>query len=179
MDLTAEDMSDKIGRILVLRNEMLVTAESCTGGGLAELLTRIAGSSQWFERGYVTYSNTAKRELLGVRTDTLEQSGAVSEATALEMAWGAISHSQAQNVAAITGIAGPGGGTDDKPIGMVCFAWVCGSNNNSPGPSQSKHDPRRFTHAHTNTAQFTGNRQQVRQQACMLALQGLLDLLGG
>ncbi|MCH8976988.1 MAG: nicotinamide-nucleotide amidohydrolase family protein, partial [Proteobacteria bacterium] len=91
MDSTTTNMAERLGQVLLLREEMLVTAESCTGGGLAELVTQISGSSQWFERGYITYSNEAKRECLGVRLETLETSGAVSEETALEMAQGAIS----------------------------------------------------------------------------------------
>lgn len=160
MDRTTTNMAERLGQVLLLREEMLVTAESCTGGGLAELVTQISGSSQWFERGYITYSNEAKRECLGVRLETLETSGAVSEETALEMAQGAISNSHAQIGVAITGIAGPEGGTADKPVGTVCFAWV-----HQDGTRRSAR------------AQLQGDRQRVRQQACMLALQGSLDLL--
>ncbi len=154
------NMAERLAQVLKLRNEKLVTAESCTGGGLAAVLTQIPGSSQWFERGYVTYSNAAKRECLGVSLETLETSGAVSEETATEMAQGAIAYSHAQAGVAITGIAGPDGGTVDKPVGTVCFAWA-----HADGSYRS-----------TKTL-FQGDRQEVRQQACMLALQGLLDLL--
>ena len=102
---------------------LLTTAESCTGGGIAETLTGIAGASAWFDRGFVTYSNEAKLSMLGVLQSTLDRFGAVSEATALEMARGAISHSGAHVSVAVTGIAGPDGGTPDKPVGTVWIAW--------------------------------------------------------
>src|SRR5450631_4267689 len=102
---------------------MLVTAESCTGGGIGEAVTMVPGSSEWFERGFITYTNTAKREMLGVRAETLEQYGAVSEPTVREMAAGALAASHAQVAVAVSGVAGPAGGTPDKPVGMVCLAW--------------------------------------------------------
>jgi nicotinamide-nucleotide amidase len=160
MDTTAEALAKQLGVLLLSGGRMLVTAESCTGGGLAELVTRIAGSSQWFERGYVTYSNAAKEELLGISSVKLEQYGAVSEQTALAMAEGALEHSHAFIAVAITGIAGPGGGTDDKPVGTVCFAWVTRSGDGN-----------------STRIRFEGNRSQVREQACLLALQGLVDIL--
>jgi nicotinamide-nucleotide amidase len=140
---------------------MVATAESCTGGGVAEAITRIAGSSDWFERGFVTYSNGAKEELLGVSGATLVGHGAVSEPVAAEMAAGAIAHSAADAAVAITGIAGPGGGTPAKPVGLVWFAWA-----HRGGPAQC----RRFV--------FKGDRQAVRRQSVAVALQGLIDLLG-
>jgi nicotinamide-nucleotide amidase len=160
MDTTAETLARQLGALLLSAGRMLVTAESCTGGGLAELVTRIAGSSQWFERGYVTYSNAAKQELLDISYEKLEKYGAVSEQTALTMAEGALEHSHASIGVAITGIAGPEGGTDDKPVGTVCLAWVDRSG-----------------YANTARIRFKGNRLQVREQACLLALQGLVDIL--
>lgn len=154
------DLSDRLGKLLLEQELKLVTAESCTGGGLAEIITRIPGSSNWFERGFVTYSNEAKQELLGVPFNTIEQFGAVSEETAVAMAEGALDSSHAQISVSITGIAGPDGGTEDKPVGTVCFAW-------------SQRD------METNAARiiFKGDRLQVRQQACMMALQGLIDMV--
>ena len=153
-------MVERLGQLLIQRKEMLVTAESCTGGGLAESITRIAGSSRWFERGFVTYSNDAKREMLQVQAITLQKFHAVSEETALEMAEGALKNSHAQISVAITGIAGPDGGTLEKPVGTVCFAW--------------SHRNNKFRSA---KVYFDGARQQIRQQSCMLALQGLLDMV--
>ncbi len=119
-----ESLAAELGVALLARGWMLAGAESCTGGWAAQALTAVAGSSSWFERGFVTYSNQAKMDLLGVPAATLEQSGAVSEATASAMARGALTHSQAQAAFAITGIAGPTGGTLEKPVGTVCFAWA-------------------------------------------------------
>ena len=152
--------AERLAELCLKIPSKLVTAESCTGGGLAEILTRIPGSSAWFERGFITYSNESKQEMLSVSPDTLEQFGAVSEETASAMAKGAVENSRADYGVAITGIAGPDGGTEDKPVGTVCFAW---HKRNEGG----------------NTAHicFQGDRLKVREQACMLAMQGLLDLL--
>ena len=135
---------------------LLTTAESCTGGGIAETLTGIAGASAWFDRGFVTYSNEAKLSMPGVSQSTLDRFGAVSEATALEMARGAISHSGAHVSVAVTGIAGPDGGTPDKPVGTVWIAW---------GQKLGYAEARRF--------QFDGDRNAVRQQAILEAILGL------
>jgi len=135
---------------------LLTTAESCTGGGIAETLTGIAGASAWFDRGFVTYSNEAKLSMLGVLQSTLDRFGAVSEATALEMARGAISHSGAHVSVAVTGIAGPDGGTPGKPVGTVWIAW---------GQKLGYAEARRF--------QFDGDRNAVRQQAILEAILGL------
>lgn len=140
------------------RSLKLVTAESCTGGGLAELLTRVSGASQWFERGFVTYSNEAKQELLNVKHETLMQYGAVSEQTAAEMVKGAVDNSHAQLGVSITGIAGPDGGTDDKPVGTVCFGWC-----DEAGEIK------------TTRVVFEGNRDAVRAQSCQLAIRGLIE----
>lgn len=141
-----------------MRGWMLALAESCTGGGVAEEVTSIPGSSAWFDRGFVTYSNAAKREMLGVSPDTLATYGAVSEQTVSEMAKNAITHSQAQVSAAISGIAGPDGGTPEKPVGTVCFAWVVADK------------------LVTETMHFKGGRQAVRQESVRHALQGILQL---
>jgi nicotinamide-nucleotide amidase len=138
----------------------LATAESCTGGWVAQAVTSVAGSSDWFERGFVTYSNAAKKELLGVRASTLSRHGAVSEGTAREMASGALRRSRAEVALAVTGIAGPGGGTRKKPVGMVCFAWA-----GKKGGAQSA------------TRRFTGGRENIRRQSAVAALQGLLERL--
>jgi nicotinamide-nucleotide amidase len=141
---------------------MLVTAESCTGGWVAQAVTSIAGSSAWFERGFVTYSNAAKHEVLGVSRKTLKNHGAVSEDTAREMAAGALARSRGTVALAVTGIAGPGGGSAAKPVGMVCFAWaakgglVCSA-----------------------TRRFRGGREAVRRQSVIRALEGVLELLEG
>ena len=120
---TATNQAEQLAEMFLKTSCKLVTAESCTGGGLAEILTRIPGSSAWFERGFITYSNESKHEILSVPLETLEQFGAVSEETANAMAKGALENSRAEYGVAITGIAGPEGGTEEKPVGTVCFAW--------------------------------------------------------
>jgi nicotinamide-nucleotide amidase len=152
------ELARQVGEALKARGLKLVTAESCTGGWVAMALTAIPGSSDWFERGYVTYSNAAKREDLGVAEDTLHRQGAVSEATAREMAAGALKRG-GQVALAITGVAGPTGGTPAKPVGMVCFAWAHGSNMQSE------------------TRRFDGDRESVRRQSVLHALHRLLESL--
>jgi nicotinamide-nucleotide amidase len=147
-----------VAKSLTASTTRLTTAESCTGGGIAQMLTSIPGSSVWFERGFVTYSNDAKMECLGVPRITLDEYGAVSEETAAAMARGALEHSHADVSISVTGIAGPDGGTEDKPVGTVCLGW-------------SKRDGETLT----TRVLFEGNRQQVRQQSALMALQGLLD----
>jgi len=141
------------------RGWSLALAESCTGGWASEVVTMSKGSSSHFERGFVTYSNVAKTEMLGVSEATLDRFGAVSEETAREMAAGALHHSRAQVTAAITGIAGPDGGTVDKPVGTVCFAWA-----SSGGALKST------------TRHFSGDREAVRYQSVKAALEGVLQL---
>ncbi len=158
MDL--ETLAEQLGEALRERAMMLAVAESCTGGWVAQALTSVAGSSRWFDRGFVTYSNTAKQEMLGVSPATLGHHGAVSEATAREMAEGALSHSHAHMTVAITGIAGPGGGSLEKPVGTVWLAW---SALGRPTRTRLEH--------------FRGDRASVRHQAVAVALQGLLDLV--
>lgn len=156
------DLAATTGQLLLARNESLTLAESCTGGGLACAVTEIAGSSAWFERGFVTYSNAAKSELLGVPEITIERHGAVSEATARAMAEGALAHSLAHWAVAITGIAGPAGGSADKPVGTVCFAWAG-----------------RDLGCQAQTRCFSGERSAVRAQSVAHALRGLIHLLQG
>ena len=153
---TAE-LATRLGRALEARGWTLVTAESCTGGLIAGAITGIAGSSAWFDRGFVTYSNAAKVAMLGVRPETLAASGAVSEATAREMATGALATSAADLAVAVTGIAGPSGGTPDKPVGLVCFAWA-----------------RRGGIVDVSTTHLAGDRAAVREAAVATALDGLL-----
>lgn len=153
-----ERLAGRLGVRLKKRKLMLATAESCTGGWVAQAVTSISGSSNWFERGFVTYSNAAKKELLGVRSATLARHGAVSEAIAREMAAGALRRSRAQIAVAVTGIAGPGGGTRKKPVGLVCFAWAT-----KKGGAQSA------------TRRFAGGRDTVRRRSVAFALQGLLE----
>lgn len=156
MDTELTMLADHLGHALKQAGYSVATAESCTGGWLGEVLTSIPGSSLWYERGFITYSNMAKREMLGVKTDLLTRYGAVSEPTARAMAEGALAHSHADLAVAITGIAGPGGGTPDKPVGMVCFAWAV-----RKAPTRS------------GTERFSGDREAIRRQAVKTALLGL------
>jgi nicotinamide-nucleotide amidase len=157
MDADLVALSESVGSACQQRRLLLATAESCTGGWAAQVITHTAGSSTWFERGFVTYSNEAKLDLLGVAPGTLEQFGAVSPETAAAMAEGALRNSNAMISLAITGIAGPSGGSLGKPVGTVCFAWCRVSQI-----------------ANTETRVFAGNREAVRRQAVIYALQGLL-----
>jgi nicotinamide-nucleotide amidase len=158
-DLTA--LATLVGDRLKAKALLLATAESCTGGWVAQAVTSIPGSSDWFDRGFVTYSNAAKREMLGVHAETLARHGAVSEETAREMAAGALAASGAGAVVSITGVAGPTGGTPAKPVGMVCFGWAL-----------------RDGRIDTATKRFDGDREAVRRQSVTFALQGLLERIG-
>ncbi|MBL8491987.1 MAG: nicotinamide-nucleotide amidohydrolase family protein [Rhodocyclaceae bacterium] len=160
MDEDLAELSRRVGEALLAHSLNLATAESCTGGWVAQVVTHTAGSSAWFERGFVTYANDAKVEMLGVAPATLERCGAVSEETAAEMATGALAYSKAMISLAITGIAGPSGGSPDKPVGTVCFAWS--RRNGAP---------------ETDRRVFGGDREAVRQQAVEFALAGLLARL--
>ncbi|ENQ4672579.1 nicotinamide-nucleotide amidase [Vibrio cholerae] len=153
-------MSQQLGLLLAKQQQILTTAESCTGGGVAYWVTEVAGSSAWFDRSFVTYSNEAKQEMLGVREATLQQFGAVSEQTVEEMALGALLHSKATLAAAISGIAGPGGGSAEKPVGTVCFGFASVQG-----------------WLKIETCHFTGDREQVRQQAIKHVLQSLIQHL--
>lgn len=154
-----ENLAEHVGALLRARGEWLATAESCTGGWIAQAATAIAGSSTWFERGFVTYSNVAKEEMLGVPRQALLSAGAVSQATVRAMAAGAIAHSRAQWAVAVSGIAGPGGGSPDKPVGTVCLAWA--------GPDGVE----------AVTRQFSGDREAVRAATVALALTHLATRL--
>ncbi len=154
------ELARKLGERLKAKGALLVTAESCTGGWAAQAVTAVAGSSEWFERGFVTYSNAAKEEMLGVRPETLARHGAVSEETAREMALGALARSHGTLALAITGIAGPTGGSAAKPVGTVCFAWAV-----KDGASRAE------------TRRFPGDRDAVRRQSVEHAFRVVLELL--
>ena len=151
------DLAADLGAALANRRWTVAIAESCTGGLVAGAITDIAGSSGWFDRGFVTYSNAAKVELLGVRPETLERFGAVSEATVREMIAGALARSRADVAVAVTGIAGPGGGTPEKPVGLVWLAWGT-----------------RGVGTDAISRQFIGDRAAVREATVVAALSGLL-----
>ncbi|MBK9160492.1 MAG: nicotinamide-nucleotide amidase [Nitrosomonadales bacterium] len=153
-------LAAQVGELLKSHGLMLATAESCTGGGVAQAVTEVAGSSAWFERGFVTYSNPSKQQMLGVEEETLIRNGAVSEPVVREMVAGVLANSPAQVALAVSGIAGPDGGTVDKPVGTVWFAW---------GVRDGQTCAQRY--------QLAGNRAEVREQAVEIALQGVMDLL--
>ncbi len=160
MDLELVALSERVGLALRERSLTLATAESCTGGWVAQVLTHTGGSSAWFERGFVTYSNDAKVDMLGVNPETLAAYGAVSLETAQEMATGALANSNALISLSVTGIAGPTGGSPDKPVGTVCFAWC----RNGVGPI-------------TESRRFAGDRETIRRFSVIHALEGVLRLL--
>jgi nicotinamide-nucleotide amidase len=158
VDQALFDLASRAGLALKARGWMLVTAESCTGGWVSECVTMVPGSSEWFERGFVTYTNVAKREMLGVRAQTLDTCGAVSEQTVREMVVGALASSHGHIAVAVSGVAGPAGGTPQKPVGMVCLAWAT-----------------RASEATVTTRQFGGDREAVRRQSVIVALEGVLE----
>ena len=161
MDQELFDLALRAGRALKAQGLMLASAESCTGGWVGQCVTMVSGSSEWFERGFVTYTNLAKTEMLGVRPATLDTHGAVSEQTVREMVEGALAGSHAQVALAVSGVAGPTGGTPQKPVGLVCIGWgVRGGERRSA------------------TFNFGGDRDAVRRQAVIAALDGLLELVG-
>ncbi|GHH54529.1 MULTISPECIES: CinA family protein [Gammaproteobacteria] len=153
-------LSETLGAQLLDRREHLVAAESCTGGWIAKAMTDVAGSSAWFDCGMVAYSYEAKQALLGVRPQTLETHGAVSRETAIEMVSGALANSGASIAVAVTGIAGPGGGSAGKPVGTVWIGWK-----------------RRGGYASAEVFHFDGDRDAVRRQTVAAALRGLSALL--
>jgi len=155
-------LSEALGTACRARGLLVATAESCTGGWAAQVITHTAGSSAWFERGFVTYTNAAKTDMLGVRMDTINQFGAVSLETAGEMAQGALANSRASIALAITGIAGPTGGSRDKPVGTVCLGWCIKAQDGKMMPSCQ----RRL---------FSGDRESIRRQSVIHALSGLLE----
>jgi nicotinamide-nucleotide amidase len=159
LDAQLAALSAKLGETLAARGWQVVTAESCTGGWIAEAITATSGSSAWFERGFVTYSNAAKIDLLGLAPAVLAAHGAVSEATVAAMTLGALAHSPARLAVAVSGIAGPAGGSAEKPVGTVCLAW-----------GRRDAAPRTVTH------RFSGDREAVRRQTVIAALEGLIAL---
>ncbi|CAL93125.1 CinA family protein [Azoarcus olearius] len=161
MDTELATLSRQVGDALARRGWLLATAESCTGGWIAEVVTATAGSSAWFDRGFVTYSNVAKTEMLGVSAATLGSAGAVSIATVGEMAQGAQARSAAQIAVAVSGVAGPTGGSAEKPVGMVCLAWAWGDGQ-----------------LDAETCHFAGDREAVRRQTVIRALEGVLVRCG-
>lgn len=154
-----DELSARLGESCRRAGLLVATAESCTGGGVGEAITRTAGSSAWYDRGFVTYSNEAKVDLLGVKQETIGSHGAVSEAVAREMALGALHQSVADLAVAVTGVAGPDGGTAAKPVGLVWFAWAA-----LDGDVRAKFEV------------FGGDRAAVRGQAVAEALKGLVEL---
>jgi len=151
----------QLGAALESRNASLATAESCTGGGVARAITAVPGSSNWFGYGFVSYANDAKQRMLNVSAQIIEQHGAVSEAVVMQMATGALAHSGADYAIAISGIAGPNGGTEDKPVGTVWFAWA-----GPEGVSAQRH-------------LLSGDRHAVREQAVEISLKQLLHHIAG
>ena len=160
MDAELVALSERIGDALREHSLTLAAAESCTGGWAAAVVTHTAGSSGWFERGFVTYSNEAKVDMLGVSPATLAAYGAVSQEIAIEMAVGALENSKAMISLAITGIAGPTGGSPGKPVGTVCFAWC---RKGGTPVAESRH--------------FEGDREAIRRKAVIHALEGVLNFL--
>jgi nicotinamide-nucleotide amidase len=161
MDAELYELSGRVGDALKARKLMMATAESCTGGWIGQAVTMVPGSSKWFDRGFVTYTNEAKQDMLGVSAETLKAFGAVSEQTVREMVAGALARSRAQVAVAVSGIAGPDGGSRQKPVGTVSLAW---------GERQRRIE--------TRSMHFHGDRDAVRRQTVIAALEGLLALLG-
>ena len=151
---------EKVSKRLHENNLSVVSAESCTGGWVAKQFTDLAGSSAIFDRGFVTYSNQAKQDMLGVSIEALDKYGAVSEQVVIEMVEGALKKSQADIALSISGIAGPGGGTEKKPVGTVCFGWM--KKGNKP---------------HVKTIIFKGDRDEIRRQAVDFSLNGVLEIM--
>jgi len=159
-DEELHQLAGELGEILRARGWMLATAESCTGGWVGQLVTALPGSSQWYERGFITYANAAKIEMLDVPAATIDEHGAVSEQTASAMAAGALAHSHAQAALAISGIAGPGGGTRQKPVGLVCYGWALADGT-----------------VMSSTCRLDGDREEIRSRAVAAALRGLIELI--
>ena len=159
-DSVLYQLAEDVGAALKARGLMLATAESCTGGWISEAVTMVPGSSDWFERGFVTYTYVSKRETLGVKEAKLEKHGAVAEEVVREMVEGALARSHAQVAVAVSGVAGPSGGTPEKPVGTVCFAW--GRKGGRP---------------ESVTRRYSGDREAVRRQSVEHALKGVLAVL--
>lgn len=162
---TIERLAERLGAELRAQHLTLVTAESCTAGGIGFAVTLVPGSSGWYDRGFITYSNEAKQQVLGVSPAYLRDFGAVSEPVARAMALGALSHSVAQVAIAVTGIAGPDGGSEAKPVGTVCFAWAL------------RRDPASAPWVKTDTKRLEGDRSAVRTRSIVIALETLVGLL--
>ena len=160
MDEELYRLAVRVGRELKKHGLMLATAESCTGGWIGQAVTMVPGSSEWFERGFITYTYISKREMLGVKPGSLAKHGAVSEQVVREMAQGAIGRSHAQISVAVSGVAGPGGGTPEKPVGTVCVAW-----SSKRGGVRAE------------TRRFRGDRDTVRRRCVAYALRGVLGVL--
>jgi len=160
MDEKIYRLAQRLGKALLARDLMVATAESCTGGWIGQAITMVPGSSEWFERGFITYTYISKREMLGVKAKTLAQEGAVSEAVVREMVAGALGRSHAQVAVAVSGVAGPTGGSREKPVGTVCIAWG-----------------RRGGRIVAETRRFRGDRDAVRRRTVERALQGLIAIL--
>jgi len=156
MDNELLELAERLGALLKSKEIKIATAESCTGGWIAKIITDVSGSSAWFDRGFVTYSNAAKMQMLEVKPETLELYGAVSAETATEMVNGALAHSDADCAIAVTGIAGPEGGTAEKPVGTVFIAWA-----------YKKQDVKVVQQ------KLMGNRHQIRRQTVKIALEGM------
>ena len=156
MDNELFELARQLGQLLKLKGKKIATAESCTGGWIAQIITEVPGSSTWFDRGFVTYSNAAKMQMLGVTPETIDKFGAVSVQTATAMANGALANSDADCAIAVTGIAGPDGGSAEKPVGTVLIAWAY--KNRDIKVVQKK---------------LTGNRHQIRRQSVKIALEGV------
>ena len=163
--MNSNNITQQLAKICISQKLKVVTAESCTGGLVAKMITDLVGSSQWFERGFITYSNLAKQEMIGVDAELIEQWGAVSEVVAGAMAEGALLHSSANYALSITGIAGPGGGSIEKPVGTVCFAWSYQNEINAQFQTM------------TISRQFFGDRQLIRSQSADFSLQKLYQLI--
>ena len=152
------ELATQVGVALRTRNRMLAIAESCTGGWISKAITDISGSSRWFDRGFVTYSNIAKGDMLRVSAATIARHGVVSAEAVAEMTMGVLEHSCADVTLAVSGIAGPDGGSSDKPVGTICLAWAL---REGPIRTERRH--------------FPGNRDEIRSASVAAALQGVLD----
>ena len=165
MDSELYALGEAVGASLKNGNLVLTTAESCTGGWIGEVVTMISGSSAWYDRGFITYTNAAKQQMLGVKAVTLREHGAVSDAVVREMAAGALAASSAQIAVSVSGVAGPTGGTPDKPVGTVCIGWA-----RKGGAAD--------TEIRAETCRFDGDREAVRRQSVIRALKGVLEMTG-
>jgi len=163
--MASESIIRQLAEVCIAQKAQIASVESCTGGLVAKLITDMPGSSQWFERGFITYTNLAKEQMVGVDAQLLKHFGAVSEVVAEAMAKGALEHSTAQYAMSVTGIAGPGGGSKEKPVGTVCFAWAWHDKKKNQLKTRSS------------TEQFQGDRQTVRNLSAEFSLQKMYQLI--